>query len=128
MDSINYISIDDLRDNLYREEDVLLLDCRSNDEYRNGHIGGSHNIVLPQLMMRRLKANKLSLKSLVPPNFRQEKEAFLKKCMTYQVVLYDSFTTDLNNNDTSMLGLLYNRMKNENCTVVVLKGESRYQH
>nr|NP_001071938.1 dual specificity phosphatase [Ciona intestinalis]BAE06384.1 dual specificity phosphatase [Ciona intestinalis] len=117
-----YINCDNLRDKLYRNDEVLLLDCRSNDEYRHGHINGAHNIVLPQLMMRRLKANKLSLKSLVPPNFRQEKEAFLKKCTTSHVVVYDHFTADLNNNDTTMLALLYNRMKNEGCNVTVLKG------
>uniref|UniRef100_H2ZA58 Protein-serine/threonine phosphatase n=1 Tax=Ciona savignyi TaxID=51511 RepID=H2ZA58_CIOSA len=122
MEQDMYVSCDNLRNKLYRNDDVLLLDCRQNEEYRYEHINGAHNIVLPQLMMRRLKANKLSLKSLVPPNFRQEKETFLKKCTTSHVVLYDHFTADLNNNDTTMLALLYNRMKNEGCNVSVLKG------
>nr|CAB3240222.1 DUSP6.9 dual specificity phosphatase [Phallusia mammillata] len=122
MESKAYVNCEELRESLFRQDDVLLLDCRSNEEYRHGHISGSHNIVLPQLMMRRLKANKLSLKSLVPPNFRQEKEAFLNKCTTYQVVLYDHFTAELNNNDSSMLSLLYNRMSNEGCKVFVLQG------
>ena len=126
MVDINYIIAESLRDDLYRNEDVLLLDCRSNDDYRLGNISGSFNIVLPQLMMRRLKANKLSLKSLVPPNFRQEKEAFLKKCLTYQVVLYDQFTTELNNIDPSLLFLLYNRMREEGCSVFVLKGKQLF--
>ena len=121
--TINYIDAESLRDDLCRNADVLLLDCRSNDEYRLGNVSGSYNIVLPQLMMRRLKANKLSLKSLVPPNFRQEKEAFLKKCMSYEVVLYDQFTTELNSNDQSLLGLLHNRMREEGCSVFVLKGK-----
>ena len=124
MDTIDYVTVDFLRDSLYRKDDILLLDCRSNEEYGIGHITGSHNIVLPQLMMRRLKANKLSLKSLVPPNYNQGKEAFLTKCTTYQVILYDDVSSDVNNNDLSMLNLLYKRMKNEGCSVVALKGES----
>lgn len=122
MDTVDYIIADSLRDSLYREDDILLLDCRTNEDYRIGHISGSHNIVLPQLMMRRLKANKLSLKSLVPPNYMQGKEAFLTKCTTYQVVLYDDYSSDVNNNDLSMLNLLYKRMKSEGCSVLVLKG------
>jgi len=122
MDSKMYVSCDGLRDSLYRQEDVLLLDCRSNEGYRHGHIAGSYNIVLPQLMMRRLKANKLFLKSVVPPNFRDGKEAFLKKCTTYQVVLCDHFSVEINNNDSSMLCVLYNRMSNEGCNVLILKG------
>jgi len=122
MTETNYVVAETLRDDLYRNDDVLLLDCRTNEEYRLGNISGSYNIVLPQIMMRRLRANKLSLKSLVPPNFRQEKEAFLNKCLSYQVVLYDQLSTDLNSNDPSLLSLLYNRMKEEGCSVFVLKG------
>ena len=127
MSDTNYVVAESLRDDLYRNDNILLLDCRTNEEYRLGNISGSYNIVLPQIMMRRLKANKLSLKSLVPPNFRQEKEAFLKKCLSYQVVLYDQLTTELNNNDQTLLGLLYNRMREEGCSVFVLKGRSLFQ-
>ena len=125
MDVFSYITADSLRDSLYRREDVLILDCRTNDEYRVGHISGSHNIVLPQLMMRRLKANKLSLKNLVPQGYMQGKEAFLQKCTSYQVVLYDHFSAEVNSNDTSMLGLLHKRLKDEGCSVLILKGTFR---
>ena len=112
-----------LRDNLYREEDVLILDCRSHEDYRIGHISGSHNIVLPQLMMRRLKANKLSLKNLVPQGYMQGKDTFLRKCKSYSVVLYDHFDHfNPEASDSSMMRLLYNRFCNEGCSVSVLKG------
>lgn len=123
MMTTEYLSCDDLKIKIDSDEDLLLLDCRSNDEYRQGHLSNSHNIVLPQLMMRRLKANKLSLKSLVPPNSRQSKDAFLHKCTTYNVILYDFATTELNQDDvTSLMTLLYKRMKQEGCAVMVLKG------
>lgn len=113
-----------LRDDLYRGDEVLLLDCRANEEFKRGHIKTAYNITLPQLMMRRLKSNKLSLEKLVPPNFRQEKEAFLRKCTTHTVLLYDQYSTELNeSNDGSLLSLLYRRMVHEKCKVFVLKGK-----
>ena len=74
-------------------------------------------------MMRRLKANKLPLKGLVPANFRQQKEVFLEKCMSSKVVLYDSDSVELTENDTSMLALLHRRMASEGCDVSILKGK-----
>ena len=122
MDAVNYITCDSLRDNLYREDEMLLLDCRSNDEYRVGHITGSHNVVLPQLMMRRLKTNKLHLKNLVPPNYMQDKEAFLEKWTSHQVVIYDHFSSEVSSNDTTMVHLVYKRFIDEGCSAFILKG------
>ena len=127
MDTTKYISSEALRDNMYRNEDLLLLDCRSHDEYRAGHISGSHNIVLPQLMMRRLKANKLSLKNLVPQSYMQGKDTFLQKCKAFNIVLYDQFTSEAITNDTSMLYLLYKRFTNEGCSVLILQGKKLFK-
>ena len=118
-----YFTCNDLYASLTNCENILLLDCRGNEDYRQGHIHGSHNIVLPQLMMRRLKANKLPLKCLVPANFQQQKEVFLERCMSSKVVLYDNVTVQLNESDASMLGLLYRRMTSEGCDVFILKGK-----
>ena len=118
-----YFTCTDLHVSLNNSEHILLLDCRGNEDYRQGHIHGSHNIVLPQLMMRRLKANKLPLKCLVPANFQQQKEVFLERCMSSKVVLYDNVTVQMSEADPSMLGLLYRRMSSEGCDVFILKGE-----
>jgi len=108
MDTAKYITADTLRDSLYREEDLLLLDCRGHEDYKTSHISGAHNIVLPQLMMRRLKANKLSLKNLVPQGYVQGKEAFLQMCKSFTVVLYDHYDYVISEaNETSMIRLLY---------------------
>lgn len=112
---------DTLRDELYRGDDVLLLDCRDNEDFRRGHIKGAYNIVLPQLMMRRLKADKLPLKSLVPPNLKQERETFLHKITTSLVIIYDEYS-ETNMNEMTLLSLLHKRMTSAGCKVAVLKG------
>lgn len=112
---------DILCDELYRGDDILLLDCRNNEDYHRGHIKGAYNIVLPQLMMRRLKADKLPLKSLVPPNLKQERETFLHKITTSLVVIYDEFS-ETNENNMALLSLLHKRMTSAGCKVAVLKG------
>lgn len=118
-----YTSIDQLKALLSSNDNVLLLDCRSNDEYKKRHIVTSQNIVLPQLMMRRLKAGKLSLKSLLPHSSRPTKDAFLQKCSHFNVVIYDKSTSVFENADTSsMIALLYKRIKKEGCKVSILRG------
>lgn len=124
----SYVSCDELRRRMESGVELLLLDCRHNDSYRRGHVIGSHSIVLPQLMMRRLKANKLSLRSLA----QHDKDEFLRKCMRCPVVIYDSSDDDdtdgsseNNNNgdDESLKRLLHRRMAHEGCQVEILKGE-----
>nr|XP_039264019.1 dual specificity protein phosphatase 6-like [Styela clava] len=117
-----YKGTESLRDELYRGDDVLLLDCRGNEEYRSGHIKGAYNIILPQLMLRRLKANKLPLKNLVPPTLKQEKEAFLAKTSTHLVIIYDQYSNEVNSNESDLPILLHNRMSHEGCRVAILKG------
>jgi len=118
-----YTSYEQLKPLLSSSENVLLLDCRSNDEYKKRHIVTSQNIVLPQLMMRRLKAGKLSLKSLLPHSSRPTKDAFLQKCSQFNVVIYDKSTKVFENADAcSMIALLYKRIKKEGCKVSILRG------
>lgn len=126
----SYVSCDELRGRMEAGVELLLLDCRHNDSYRRGHVTGSHSIVLPQLMMRRLKANKLSLRSLA----QHDKDEFLRKCMRCPVVIYDSSDDDdecaaaenTSNNicgdDDSLKRLLHRRMAHEGCQVEILKG------
>merc|ERR1719317_617452 len=49
--------------------------------------------------MRRLKAGKLSLKSLLPHSSRPTKDAFLQKCSQFNVVIYDKSTKVFENAD-----------------------------
>jgi len=118
-----YTSSEQLKNLLSSSDNVLLLDCRSNDEYKKRHIVTSNNIVLPQLMMRRLKAGKLSLKSLLPHSSRHTKDAFLQKCSHFNVVIYDRNTSVFENADSSsMIALLFKRIKKEGCKVSILRG------
>merc|ERR1719376_1690623 len=73
--------------------------------------------------MRRLKAGKLSLKSLLPHSSRPTKDAFLQKCSQFNVVIYDKSTKVFENADAcSMIALLYKRIKKEGCKVSILRG------
>ena len=122
--TLNYQQADCLRDNLYRGDQVVLLDCRGNEEYRRGHIQGAYNIVLPQIMLRRLKTNKLPLKNLVPPYLKQDKDAFLSRISTSSVVVYDQYSSEVNDNESSLPILLHNRLTREGCRVAILKGRT----
>merc|ERR1719354_1130048 len=75
--------------------------------------------------MRRLKAGKLSLKSLLPHSSRPTKDAFLQKCSQFNVVIYDKSTKVFENADAcSMIALLYKRIKKEGCKVSILRDGS----
>lgn len=122
--TMKYLQADCLRDDLSRGDRVVLLDCRGNEEYRRGHIQGAYNIVLPQIMLRRLKANKLPLKNLVPPCFKQDKDAFLSRLSSSLVVVYDQYSVEDSDNDLPLPVLLFNRMAHEGCQVAILKGKN----
>lgn len=122
--TMKYLQADCLRDDLSRGDRVVLLDCRGNEEYRRGHIQGAYNIVLPQIMLRRLKTNKLPLKNLVPPCLKQDKDAFLSRLSSSLVVVYDRYSAEASDNDLPLPILLFNRMAHEGCRVAILKGKS----
>jgi len=110
---LKFVSIEQVMTSL---ESRLLLDCRSCEDFDRCHVVTSHNIQLPQLMMRRLKSNKLSIRTIAS----QSRHNFTAKSATKRVVVFDhdSETNDSN----SLMMLLYNRMLNEKYDVTILQG------
>ena len=72
-------------------QDVLLLDCRGQDDFRQGHIRGAVHVGLSSLMLRRLASGKLTLpqvvRHLASDGLGGERLARLHQCVP--LVLYD---------------------------------------
>ncbi|XP_069793383.1 dual specificity protein phosphatase 7-like isoform X3 [Narcine bancroftii] len=103
---------------------LLLLDCRSHELYESSHIDSAINVVIPGLMLRRLKKGNLPIKSLIPNN--EDKEKFVKRCKTDTVLLYDECTIDWHENGTSsVLGLLLQKLRDDGCKAYYLEDEAR---
>lgn len=101
---------------------LLLLDCRSHELYESSHIDSAINVIIPGLMLRRLKKGNLPIKSLIPNN--EDKEKFVKRCKTDTVILYDDSTIDWHENGTSsVLGLLLQKLRDDGCKAYYLEGE-----
>ena len=99
---------------------ILLMDCRSPNEYNVSHIRGSIHVAIPTLMLRRLKKGNLSVASVIGCN--ESKERFNKKWKSETIVLYDDNTNDLNANPTSIVNLLLRKLREDGCHVCLLEG------
>ncbi|XP_060691489.1 dual specificity protein phosphatase 7-like isoform X2 [Hemiscyllium ocellatum] len=115
-------SVDWLQEQLESgEASLLLLDCRSHELYESSHIESAINVVIPGLMLRRLKKGNLPIKSLIPNN--EDKEKFVKRCRTDTVILYDEGTIDWHENGaSSVLGLLLQKLRDDGCKAYYLEG------
>lgn len=103
-------------------ETVLVLDCRSQQDYQNGHVEGSMNVNLPPLLMRRLKKGNLAISAAIQDC--EMKERFSSECNYKDIVMYEYASTDLNANTSSgLLTLLHNKLVKENYKVKVLAGK-----
>eukprot|EP00061_Rhincodon_typus_P006103 g26376.t1 len=114
-------SVDWLQEQLESgEASLLLLDCRSHELYESSHIESAINVVIPGLMLRRLKKGNLPIKSLIPNN--EDKEKFVKRCRTDTVILYDECTIDWHENGaSSVLGLLLQKLRDDGCKAYYLE-------
>ena len=101
-------------------ETVLVLDCRSQQDFQSGHIEGSMNVNLPPLLMRRLKKGNLTVSSAIQGNGM--KEQFNAECNFKDIVMYDYHSTDVNANTCNLLTLLHDKLVKENYKVKVLAG------
>jgi len=100
---------------------VLLLDCRSADEYLAGHVVGSLLVVVPSIMLRRLRNGAGSVPAaLSDPSARA---LFTARCRTWHVVLYDDCgaKSDAGAGD-SVAEVLMSRLKKDGCRVSYLLG------
>ena len=102
-------------------KELLILDCRSPNEYNTSHIQGAIHVAIPTLMLRRLRKGNLSVCSVI--NCAEAKEKFNAKWKTETLVVYDDCTSDINANTTSVVSLLMRRLREDGCRVCLLEGE-----
>jgi dual specificity MAP kinase phosphatase len=111
--------------------ELVILDCRSPDDYNASHIQGGIHVAIPTLMMRRRQKGNLSVCSVI--NSLESKEKFNKSWKTETLVVYDECTSDINANTTSVVSLLTRRLKEDGCRVCLLEGgfssfQEKYPH
>jgi len=99
---------------------ILLIDCRTLNDYSKGHIEGAINLFVPPLMLRRLKKGNVPLQNFV--NSDVAKEKFEKRSCSEKIVLYDEESCGVITD--SIIDVLSKRLMDSN-TLVHLKGGFR---
>lgn len=97
---------------------LVILDCRSSNEYGESHIRDAVNFSIPSIMLRRLATGKIDLMSTI-----KSRELKNKICGTYRdnlFVLYNDL--DFQQYSDSVLNVLLRRLTQDGCRVVCLKG------
>lgn len=99
---------------------LVILDCRSSNEYGESHVRDAVNFSIPSIMLRRLAAGKIDLVSTI-----KCRELKNKICGNYKenlFVLYnDSYGIQQNLSD-STLSVLLRRLTQDGCRAVCLEG------
>lgn len=119
----DYCCPDQLRDEISKNpkgQSLLVIDCRPQSEYSRSHIRGAINIILPTLMLKRLKRGNLNIASVIQNN--EAKERFTKNFKSATIVLYDECSTDLHANPSSVINLLLKKMKQDGSRTTFLLG------
>lgn len=112
------------RDWLYRElrsnpGRLIILDCRSSNEFGESHIRQAVNFSIPSIMLRRLAAGKIDLASTV--RSRELKERIVNALKENVFVLYGDSSPPEKGNDT--ICILSKRLAQDGCRVVCLEGK-----
>lgn len=103
---------------------LVILDCRSSNEYGESHIRDAVNFSIPSIMLRRLAAGKIDLLSTI--KCRELKNKISSAYKDNLFVLYNDLSdVQLNQND-STLGVLLRRLTQDGCRVVCLEGRSLF--
>lgn len=100
-------------------KDLIVLDCRSANEYATGHIRTAVNFSIPSIMLRRLATGKIEITAAI-------KCRDLKKSL---FVLYNDgqqvpATSTATFNASDVVSVVHRRLKEDQCRVVYLKGEA----
>lgn len=101
---------------------VIILDCRSTNEYGESHIRHAVNFSIPSIMLRRLSAGKIDLISTI--KCRELKEKILEGYKRDLFVIYgdDNMNDcDKNSNTNEILHVLMKRLRQDGCRVVCLQ-------
>jgi len=112
----------DLVSDLKGHKNILVLDCRPQNEFTQSHIKGAIAIFLPTLMLRRLKAGKLNIACIIQNN--EAKDRFSRMWKTHTIVLYDEKQDPATASPTSVIGLLFKKLKQDGANVHFLEGTS----
>ena len=101
---------------------ILVVDCRSPNDFNSSHISGAIHVALPTIMLRRLKNGTLPVASVIKCN--EGKEKFNSQYKTGTLVLYDQDSSSISANSTTVIGLLLKKLKEDGCRVRLLEGKS----
>ena len=110
---------------------VVVLDCRSADQYSAAHVVGSLLIVVPSIMLRRLRAGAGSVAAVVTGG-APARSLFTARARTSHVVLVDdcgaaaASITHRGLGGESVVEVLMNRLKQDGCRVSYLIGTYLY--
>ncbi|XP_019633944.1 PREDICTED: dual specificity protein phosphatase 7-like [Branchiostoma belcheri] len=115
----NTKSVDWLYDHLTQDMDVLQLDCRACEDYAASHIEGAINVVIPSLMLKRLKKGNCSINTLILSDVG--KERFNRRCKEDFVILYDEASTDTGCTSQT-INLLMKKLQEDGCRAFYLQG------
>lgn len=104
---------------------ILILDCRLQSHYVEGHIRGAINVTLPSLLLRRLANGKLAISSLIKCN--DSREIFLRNWKSHTIVLCGDADDESNSEgeqsqSSVVVQTLYQRLQEDGCHVVYLQG------
>ena len=99
---------------------VLLLDCRGPNEFNTSHIQGSLHVLIPNLLLRRLKKGNLTVASVVATEVR---DSFLSRWQRELVVLYDDSSCGKDLCPNSEISLLIQKLTKDGCRTCLLQGE-----
>lgn len=100
---------------------LVVLDCRSSNEYGESHVRDAVNFSIPSIMLRRLAAGKIELTSTI-----KCRELKNKICSTYKenlFVLYNDIGGVQQHLGDSVLSVLFRRLTQDGCRVVCLEGK-----
>lgn len=100
-------------------KNIVILDCRSSNEYSESHIRDAVNFSIPSIMLRRLAAGKIELASTI--KCRELKQ---KICKTYRenlFILYNDLPGVQQYQSDSVLNILLKRLTQDGCRVACLE-------
>ncbi|XP_044726736.1 dual specificity protein phosphatase Mpk3 isoform X2 [Chrysoperla carnea] len=109
--------LSELRSN---SDKIVILDCRSSNEYGESHIRDAVNFSIPSIMLRRLAAGKIDLMSTI--KCRELKKKISSAYKENLFVLYNDNVNDSNQGGDSILNVLLRRLSQDGCRVVCLDG------
>lgn len=116
--------LQELRSNPTR---LIILDCRSSNEFGESHIRNAVNFSIPSIMLRRLAAGKIDLVSTVKCRDLKSKITNAYKDSLFVIYsdlcLTDQKSQSINSPSETTMQVLTKRLQQDGCQVMCLKGK-----